>query len=88
MYGTGYGLKLCTSCRWLGLTGYRASKAEADAVMQRHKHMKVPLGALSVFVCLMATQVVAQESGNGPTTAQEIWRHLPPLPGLKSETAS
>lgn len=56
--------------------------------MHRHKHMKVPFGALSVFVCLMATQVVAQESGNGPTTAQEIWRHLPPLPGLKSETAS
>ena len=87
MEGTGYGRKPCTSCRWLGLTGYRASKAEADAVMQRHKHMKVPLGALTVFVCLMTTQVVAQGSGKGPMRAQEIWRHLPPLPGLKSETA-
>ncbi len=69
---------------------HRVSRIESggrrrDAPTQAYEG---PFGVLSVFVCLMATQVVAQESGNGPTTAQEIWRHLPPLPGLKSETAS
>lgn len=87
MYGTGYGLEPYTSCKWLVLIRYRASNAEAHAVMRRHKHMKVALGALTLVACLMAAQAGAQQSGNSPPTAQEIWRHLPPLPGLKSKTS-
>lgn len=56
--------------------------------MQRRKHITLPLRAMTLFACVIAAQASAQGSGEGPTTAQEIWRHLPPLPGLKSETAS
>ena len=54
---------------------------------RRRSQLKARLGALSMTACLIATQAAAQTSGSGLPTAQDIWRHLPPLPGQAAEPA-
>ena len=55
--------------------------------MQRRKHLKTRLWALSMIAGLVATQAGAQADGSGLPTAKEIWQHLYPLPDQTSEPA-
>ncbi|WP_373946343.1 hypothetical protein [Paracoccus marcusii] len=48
---------------------------------QRRSQLTARLGALTMTACLIAAQAGAQGNTGGIPTAQDIWRHLPPLPG-------
>lgn len=47
---------------------------------QQRNRLSSRFGTLLMIACLTATQAGAQANGNLPD-AQDIWRHLPPLPG-------
>lgn len=48
---------------------------------QRRSQLTARLGALTMTACLIAAQAGAQGNAGGIPSAQDIWRHLPPLPG-------